>query len=413
MRYFSFRILWLLIILPVNISGQQTDKIKIKFVDNFFENASPLSWKIVGDTIIKISLPADYERDSQNRQTDHWYFKIESFKGSRVKLVLSKMLPGVYNGKEVTNWWNFKNDISCYISYDQKSWESRSTSRMPGMELMIDFVMKEDSVYIVRMPPYTISDLENLKKKIAESKLVKIINIGMTVEKRPLEIIQLGNPDASHSVIIRARAHPWEAGGNWVVEGLISEFIKQDNKKWQETFCVYIMPMANKDGVARGMTRFNLHGKDLNRDWDKESDPFLCPEKYAFEKFIKDLSDKGIRPDLGIDLHNDDEGGIILARHGKDDTLFIRKMELFEKLMRKHTSFSENVRYSWKTSDEPELYTSFENGLSERFGIEAIVYELNANWIGSLNKVPSQDDWKKTGEDLNRVFYDFFNGYNN
>jgi hypothetical protein len=81
--------------------------------------------------------------------------------------------------------------------------------------------------------------------------------------------------------------------------------------------------------------------------------------------------------------------------------------------MRKHTSFSENVRYSWKTSDEPELYTSFENGLSERFGIEAIVYELNANWIGSLNKVPSQDDWKKTGEDLNRVFYDFFNGYNN
>ena len=26
--------------------------------------------------------------------------------------------------------------------------------------------------------------------------------------------------------------------------------------------------MANKDGVARGGTRFNLRGKDLNRNWD-------------------------------------------------------------------------------------------------------------------------------------------------
>ena len=25
--------------------------------------------------------------------------------------------------------------------------------------------------------------------------------------------------------------------------------------------------MANKDGVALGRTRFNLRGKDLNRDW--------------------------------------------------------------------------------------------------------------------------------------------------
>ena len=48
---------------------------KIKFVDYFFENASPLSSEIQGDTIVKISIMADYERESLNRQTDHWYFK--------------------------------------------------------------------------------------------------------------------------------------------------------------------------------------------------------------------------------------------------------------------------------------------------------------------------------------------------
>ena len=404
--------IFLLIFCSSEISGQPDEKIRIRFIDYFFENASPLSWKIQGDTIIKITIPPDYERESLNRQTDHWYFRLEADKGTRVRLILSKLMADVYNGREATNWWNFEKDISCYISYDRKTWEAISTSRLPGMDLMVEFTMKGESVYVVRMPPYTISDLEDLKTRIGNSRLVKIYNIGATVENRPLEIIQLGNPGAPNSVIIRARAHPWEAGGNWVVEGLINKFISQDSKKWQETFCVYIMPMANKDGVARGMTRFNLQGKDLNRNWDRESDPALCPEKYALERFLQGLVDKGIKPSLGIDIHNDDAGGINLAKHSKNDIRFIKNMELFEKLMRERTSFSENVRYSWKTAGQSDSFVLFETGLLERYGIEAMVYELNANWIKSLNKMPSQEDWIKIGENLNDVFYEYFSGIN-
>ena len=29
------------------------------------------------------------------------------------------------------------------------------------------------------------------------------------------------DPDSPHHVLLRARAHPWEPGGNWVVQGLI------------------------------------------------------------------------------------------------------------------------------------------------------------------------------------------------
>ena len=391
------------------IYGQADEKINIKFVDYFFENASPLSWKIQGDTIVKISLLADYERGTHNRQTTHLYFKLIADQGSHVRFILSKMLADVYNGKLATNWWNFENDISCYISYDQKTWEAIKTSRLPNMELLVEFIMKGESVYIARIPPYTISDLENLKQRIRNNKLVKIYNIGMTVEKRPLEIIQLGNPKAPNSIIIRARAHSWEPGGNWVVEGLINKFIRQDSKKWQESFCIYIMPMANKDGVARGMTRFNIQGKDINRNWDKQADSILCPEKYALEKFIERLIHKGIKPCLGIDLHNDDDGGIHLAQHSRDDTTFMKKMQFFEKLMREHTSFSEKVIYSWRTAGTPESNVSFETGLLDRYGIEAIIYELNANWISSLHKMPDQNDWIKIGENLNDVFYEYIN----
>ena len=171
-----------LLFLSSGVYGQASEKIKIKFVDYFFENASPISWEIQGDTIIKISLMADYERESLNRQTDHWYFKLVADQGIHVKLIISKMLADVYNGGLATNWWNFKNDVSCYISYDQKTWEAIKTSKLPNMEFLVDFITKGKSIYIARMPPYTVTDLENLEKRIEKNKLVKIFNIGMTVE---------------------------------------------------------------------------------------------------------------------------------------------------------------------------------------------------------------------------------------
>jgi hypothetical protein len=390
------------------VSGQPALKPKIIFVNNFYENASPLNWSLQGDSVLKINLLPDYERESLNRQTDHWNFRISAETGTHIRLVISKLQPDVYNNVPATDWWNFSHPISCYISYDQKKWQPIQTSSLPNHELLADFVMAKDYVYVARLPVYTVSDLENLEAKYRGNSLFKILTIGSTIEKRTLEIIRLGKPDAPYSVIIRARAHPWEPGGNWVVEGLINKFISRNSEEWKKTFCVYIMPMANKDGVARGMTRFNTEGMDLNRKWDKMSDPEICPEKYALEKFIEELLKQGIKPSLGIDIHNDDAGGIDFSTHKRDDTLFIKKMKLFEQLMRENTLFSEEVKYSWENGDKPEAFVLFQDGIYKRYNIEALVWELNANWIGGLKKIPSQDDWLKTGESLNEVFYQYF-----
>lgn len=388
--------------------GQSHEKLKIKFVDYYFENGSPLCWNLQGDTLLKISLLADYERESLNRQTTHWHFRVVADSGTHIRMSVSKMLNEVYNGSPAKEWWDKNHPISCYISYDRKTWTPVMTKLFGEKELLVDFTMEKNDVWVARLPVYSLPDLENLKARYAGNSLFKVINIGTTVEKRPLEIIQLGDPKAKYSVIIRARAHPWEPGGNWVVEGLINKFISENSKKWEETFCVYIMPMANKDGVARGMTRFNTAGMDLNRKWEKMSDPELCPEKYAFEKFIEGLLKEGIKPSLGIDFHNDDAGGINLATHKRSDTLFIKRMQLFERLMRERTTFSEEVKYSWEVPGKPESFVLFENGLYRRYGIEALVYELNANWIKNPGRMPIQYDWLKVGENLNEVFYEFF-----
>jgi len=390
--------------------GQIPPKLKIKFVDYFFENGSPVSWSIQGDSVLKILLLEDHERGSVNCQTTNWHFRVVADSGTHLKLLISKIQPDVYNGKQVGEWWDAHHPISCYFSYDHKAWTAVKTILLDGRELFADIRMKGSEVWVARLPAYSIQNLENLKSKFRGNKLFTAINIGSTLEGRPLEIIRLGSADAKYSFIIRARAHPWEPGGNWVVEGLINKFITENSPEWQRTFCVYIMPMANKDGVARGMTRFNAAGMDLNRKWDKMSDPLLCPEKYALEKFIEELIKSGTMPTLGIDIHNDDAGGINLATHRKDDTLFIKKIKYFEKLMRENTLFSEEVRYSWEIPGQQDPFVLFEDGLYGRYGIEALVWELNANWIGSLNKMPSQYDWIRTGEMLNDVFYSYLTG---
>jgi len=50
-----------------------------------------------------------------------------------------------------------------------------------------------------RLPVYNISDLEYLESRYTGNPLFKIINIGSTMEKRPLEIIQIGRSDAKYS----------------------------------------------------------------------------------------------------------------------------------------------------------------------------------------------------------------------
>src|SRR5205807_5159569 len=100
------------------------------------------------------------------------------------------------------------------------------------------------------------------------------------------------------------------------VQGLIKRLLKDDEtaKRYLERYCVYILPMANKDGVARGRTRFNVLGMDLNRNWDKPANPELAPENHALESWVAAMIAKSQRPDLALDLHNDEGGRLHLSR---------------------------------------------------------------------------------------------------
>ena len=83
----------------------------------------------------------------------------------------------------------------------------RLTVTMPGPRL-----------YVARAEPYRLSDLESWLETIKRSPLVEVTSIGKTAEGRGLEIVRVGRENAPYRVFLRARAHPWEPGGNWVAQ---------------------------------------------------------------------------------------------------------------------------------------------------------------------------------------------------
>lgn len=395
----SYAVLFIPISSKGNTYSQPRDSLKsiLKYISTNFENASQLDWEVDSLGIVNVSLIYDHERASPNRANGHWHFKLEADSGSEVTVIL-KNFENVWNGMKGIP---VSEKTNCLISKDGINWSVIPADFISGNRLKIKVRMNYDQIYLASVEPYRISDLDKLLLEIKGKPQVEIMNVGNTVEGRPLEIIRIGNPDAPFSVFLRARAHSWEPGGNWVAQGLIRTLLDKDAAQFLKRYCVYILPMANKDGVARGRTRFNTNGKDLNREWDRPADRILTPEKYAFENWLQIMIGKGKKPHLAIDLHNDQGGNIHVNLPSEANSQYISNMKRIESLLYKHTWFTEGPSHVKNPG-------SFGEGLAKRFGIDAFVYELNYEWAAGLKKAPMGKDWELLGKQLAEVFYLYF-----
>jgi len=162
--------------------------------------------------------------------------------------------------------------------------------------------------------------------------------------------------------------------------------------------------MANKDGVALGRTRFNLQGKDLNREWDKPADRQLSPENAALESWLERMMAAGQRPHLAIELHNDGGGRLHISRPPVPQLeRHLARMAVLEQLLRDHTWFTEgSTNAAFRNSG------TLGDGWLERFGIDAVVHEFNCNWIEGVKQHPTARHWVQYGEQLAGVLREYF-----
>lgn len=372
------------------------------YIDTSFENASPLHWEIQADRSILISLPYDHERASPNRAALHWHFRLEGRPGSTHTITLQNF----------ANIWNGRLSLAVdakttsVISEDGRTWRAEKMTFAGSTVSLRVTLPASGALYVARVEPYRLTDLEKLLAEIRPHPLVGREAIGHTVDRRPLEIVRVGRVDAPYRVFLRARAHPWEPGGNWVIQGLVRALLADtpEAQRARAAFCAYLLPMANPDGVVRGRSRFNLHGRDLNRNWDQPAPPDLAPENHALEQWLLAMDARGLRPHFALDLHNDSGGKLHLSRPEVPGlAAYLENMQRFEGLLRRHTWFTEG-----STGSQFRNPGTLGEGWLERFGIPAAVLEFNANWIAGKQKLPLGADWEEFGRNLLPVFCDYF-----
>ena len=351
---------------------------------------------------MRIHLIYDHERASPNRAAGHVHFLLNARPGTKLTLEFLN-LDNVWNGQPGSVAGELK---TMAISDDGRVWKTVPTESLPGNRVQLPVEMRGPALYVARMEPYRLSDLARLLESIRSHPLARITTIGKTAEGRDLEIVRIGNPAAPYRVFVRARAHPWEAGSNWVAEGLIQRLLRDDAeaKRFLRLYSVTVLPMANKDGVARGRTRFNLRGRDLNRNWDKPADPELAPENAALEQWLEAEIAAGRRPHLALELHNDGNGRLHVSRPPVPQLdRHLARMAIFEELLRSKTWFTEgSTNAAFRNSG------TLGDGWLERYGIDAAVHEFNCNWIAGLKEYTSSRHWRDYGASLAEVFEGYF-----
>lgn len=376
----------------------------LRFIDTRFENASPAWYDFAPDGTVRVHLLYDHERAAPNRAAGHIHLLLNAVPGSRFTLEFLE-LDNVWNGRPGSVARELKTLV---ISENGRDWRPVATRALPTNRVQLDVHMPGPKLYVARVEPYRLSDLDRFLESIRKHPRVEIAPIGPTVQGRELEIVRVGNPQAPHRVFVRARAHPWESGGNWVVEGFVGRLIEGDAAaEWcLDRYCAYILPLANKDGVAGGMTRFNVLGKDLNRNWDLPADPELAPENAALERWLESRIQAGQRPDLALDLHNDGGGQLHVSRPAVPGLpAHLARMARLEELLRRHTWFTEG-----STTAAFRNPGSLGDGWLERFGIDAAVHEFNCNWIAGLEDYPTARHWREYGAKLAIVLSEYFGG---
>lgn len=385
----------------IGLSAAQTSP-AFDFIDTSFENASPLWYDFAADGAIQLHLIYDHERSSANRAAGHVHFQVHAKPGSTLTFEF-KNLDNVWNGKPGSVAGELKTMV---VSEDGRNWTSIPTDALPDNRVRLTIKMRGPTVFVARLEPYRLSDLNRLITAVRQNPRVEITTIGKTVGGRELQMIRIGTGTAPYRVFVRARAHPWESGSSWVAEGLIGRLLRDDagSRAFLDRYTLYVLPMANKDGVARGRTRFNSLGKDLNRNWDKPADPQFAPENAALERWLESMIAAGRKPHLAIELHNDGRGLLHISRPPVPQLeRHLSRMALFEQLLRKKTWFTEG-----STNSAFRNSGTLGDGWLERYGIDAVVHEFNCNWIAGMKDYPSARHWKAYGASLAEVFFDYF-----
>ncbi len=335
------------------------------YCSNDFDGARLNGVVLTHDTVITVLITAENTPINESP----WYsFKIWADSAKRIQLkitysegVAHRYFPKIsHDGKN----WNLLD--SAYYLTDTASISKKEPPKFCSMSLSVD----TDTTWISAQELITSKDISNWATRLSEKSFVRLTEIGKSREGKPINLLQIGNPESDNLIIVLSRQHPPEVSGwlamKWFVETLCVENEKAEN--FRNEYCIYVVPLVNPDGVDNGQWRHNAGGIDLNRDWED----FNQPETRAVRDFIQKKVADGGKIYFAVDFHSSFEDIYYTINPAKKGNMPGLVPELIRSVGREIPGYEPNIRPN--SDDEPKISsTSF---FFYTFGAEAVTYEI-------------------------------------
>ncbi|MCI8387618.1 MAG: hypothetical protein HFE63_04040 [Clostridiales bacterium] len=297
-------------------------------------------------------------------------------------------------GKTITFDMSPKNYVGYFgaaVSHDLNEWHWSNTALPDRTGFTYTFGADENRVYFAHNMLYHPSRFY----KFAELRRLPVNIITTDNKGTPIPSVTVGSGE--RNIILTARHHACEATGDYVMEGIIDEFLKSP----MDGFRITAIPFIDADGVVNGDQGKNRTPHDHNRD-------YLDEPLYNGVRAVQTLLAKGDVAAV-FDLHSPWHIG------GRNDTQFIvRKtfesrdeMIKFGHLFELETT-TEAMNYKLENDIDPNVDWNKVLTTATTCGTYAGTYEsvklgftLETTYFGEVGNVVSQDKIIESG----RCFY--------
>lgn len=249
---------------------------------------------VVVDAVRAEQIDLRLRKDNHADIAQWFYFRLQGARGERCTMRLLNA-----GGSTYPDGWK---DYQAVASYDRENW-FRVPTTFDGEVMTITHAPQADSIYYAYFEPYSWDRHLTMLGRAQASPLVRIENLGSTVDGHDLDMLTIGDAAAPRKIWVIARQHPGEAMAEWFAEGMIDALLDAGNPVVCELLqhaVFHIVPNMNPDGAINGNLRTNAAGANLNREW---MTPSLAssPEVFHVKNRIHATG-----CDLFLDIHGDE-----------------------------------------------------------------------------------------------------------
>lgn len=294
----------------------------------------------------------------------NWYcYRLTGIKGKQLYLTTPD------NGVAATSY-----------SYDGIHWDHLPLNESPGS--FLDKRFDRDTVFLALYAPYTYSYLQERLKEWTTRPDVTLDTIGSSYEGRPLQLLHITDPtvpaDRKARIWIHSRIHPSESPASYLVDGLIDYLTDNtpEGKSLRQQIDAYILPFANPDGVANGLSRSNALGVNQEINFGRCEDSTVV-EVRAIKQTLERLTAE--RPfDIALNSHSQMSESATFWMHRGSSTsdAYFRKLWTFTGLT---CSFNPCIRpQDMNFSDIASRYV--EGWFWEHFGEQTVALTIETTY---------------------------------